>query len=180
MESNRYVITGGPGSGKSTLIAALNEAGYSIFKEAGRQIIREQVKASGTALPWTDPPLFAEEMFARDLRSYEAASRERGIVFFDRGLPDVLGYLNLTGLPIPDHMRRAAEQYRYNRRVFIAPPWPEIFSQDEERKQTPDEAERTYQAMVRIYGAYDYDLVELPRISVIERVAFVRNVVDGD
>ena len=62
-------------------------------------------------------------------------------VIFDRGIPDVIGYLRLCGLPVPATVLKAAEQRRYARRVFIAPPWPAIFEQDAERKQTLAEAE---------------------------------------
>ena len=63
--------------------------------------------------------------------------------------------------------------YPYNSKVFVAPPWPAIFAQDAERKQTPDEAEWTYRALVGTYADYGYELVELPRVSVAERVEFV-------
>jgi predicted ATPase len=68
---------------------------------------------------------------------------------------------------------RAAERFRYNRRVFLAPPWPAIFGQDAERKQTPEEAERTYEAMVVAYSNCGYELVALPLVPVEERVRFV-------
>jgi predicted ATPase len=68
---------------------------------------------------------------------------------------------------------RAVETFRYNRRVFIAPPWPEIFERDSERKQTLDEAVRTYEAMVQTYTDFGYGLTEIPQASVDERVRFV-------
>jgi predicted ATPase len=169
-----FVITGSPGSGKSTLIAALKSSGFAVCEEAGRAIIKQQMASDGRALPWIDPGQFADAMLMRDLQTYQAAAQHGGAVFFDRGIPDVLGYLNLMNLPVSDEMREAAHRHRYNRTVFIAPFWAEIFVQDEERKQTPEEAERTCEAMVRIYGEYGYDLVALPRASTAERVAFVR------
>jgi predicted ATPase len=173
-DSDRFfVLTGGPGSGKTTLIEALRARGFATSVEAGRGIIRDQVEIAGPALPWNDPPLFAEMMLAWEMRSYQTAFEQSGPVFFDRGVPDVLGYLRLTGLPIPAHMKAAAERFRYNRRVFIAPPWPEIFAQDSERKQTLEEAERTHAAMVQIYAELDYELVALPQASVEERLRFV-------
>lgn len=104
--SNCFVLTGGPGSGKSTLIEALATAGFRTAPEAGRAIIRDQVAIAGRALPWVDPLLFAEMMLARDLQSYADHAGHDGPVFFDRGIPDVIGYLTLVGLPVPDHMRR--------------------------------------------------------------------------
>jgi predicted ATPase len=94
-------------------------------------------------------------------------------LFFDRGAPDVLGYLRLSGVPVPGHVERAAAVFRYYRRVFINPPWREIFQQDRERKQGFDEAVRTYDVLVATYTTYGYELVEIPRVSVEQRVRFV-------
>jgi predicted ATPase len=107
------------------------------------------------------------------MRSHHLPREQAGPTFFDRGMPDVAGYLRLLGLPVPAHVAKAVEAFRYNRRVFIAPPWPDIFRQDAERRQSFDEAVRTYQAMVATYGEYGCELIELPRSSVAERVRFV-------
>jgi len=174
------VITGGPGAGKTTLIEALAGHGYAVQPEAGRAIIREQQAIGGKGLPWADRARFAELMLAADLRSHAAALAGEGQVFFDRGLPDILGYLALCGLPVPQQAEEAAWRLRYRRTVFIAPPWPAIFGQDAERKQDFAEAERTYAALAATYPRYGYELVELPRASVEERLAFVLRHVAAD
>ncbi len=171
--SRFIVITGGPGSGKTTLLDALREAGHTAIPEAGRNIIRAQQAIDGPALPWRDPALFAELMLSRDMRSHEEARQMPGTLFFDRGIPDTIGYLRLTGLPVPEHMMRAAKSLRYNNRIFIAPFWPEIFGQDAERRQSAHEAKRTCAAMEKIYGELGYDLVPLPLCSVHERLRFI-------
>ena len=168
-----HVITGGPGSGKSTLIEALGRRGHAHSIEAGRAIIQDQTAIDGPALPGRDPLAFAELMLSWELHSHRLAHRQSGPVFFDRGVPDMVGYYHLLGRPVPSHVTRAAERFRYNRRVFLAPPWPEIFRQDAERKQTPEQAERTYKAMVTAYSGYDYELAVLPLASVEEHVHFV-------
>lgn len=168
-----FVVTGGPGSGKTTLIDALAQGGCARSIEAGRGVIQDQVAIRGPALPWRDPQAFAELMLCWEMRSYHLAQEQAGPVFFDRGVPDVIGYLRMLGLPVPLHMEEAAATFRYHRRVFIAPPWPDIFRQDRERKQSLEEAVRTYEAMVDVYGAYGYELVELPRSTVEQRVQFV-------
>lgn len=173
-ETDRFiVITGGPGAGKSTLIDALERAGYARSVEAGRSIIRDQMAIGGPALPWADPGLFAEQMLAWEMWSHHLARQACGPVFFDRGVPDVIGYLRLSGLPVPGHMRRAAAMFRYNGRVFIAPPWREIFTQDAERRQDFAEAARTCAAVAEAYAELGYELVTLPHAPVAERVRFV-------
>jgi predicted ATPase len=173
-ETDRFwVLTGGPGSGKTALIEALWQSGYYRTIEAGRGVIQDQMLIGGRALPWDDRSLFAELMLSWEMRSYRMAQEQTGMVFFDRGVIDVLGYLHLTGYAIPKHMQRTAENFRYNRRAFIAPPWDEIFRQDHERKQDFEESVRTYDAMVTTYSQYGYELLELPRASVRERLDFV-------
>jgi predicted ATPase len=175
-----FVLTGGPGSGKSTLIEALHEAGFGRAVEAGRGIIQDQVAIEGRALPWNDPALFAELMLSWDMRSYRIAEQISVRVFFDRSVVDLAGYFRLIGLPVPEYVRRAAELFRYNRKVFIAPPWEEIFEQDRERKQDFAEAVRTYEAIVAAYGESGYHLVELPRVAIKERVRFVLQTIEVD
>lgn len=174
MTHNRLlVLTGGPGSGKSTLIEALAGAGYASMDEAGRGVIQDQTAIGGRGLPWEDPLFFAELMLRWDMRSHRLARRHAGPVFLDRGVPDVVGYLRLSGLPVPPHIERAAAEFRYERRVFILPPWPGIYTNDGERRQSLGEAERTYEAMVATYTGQGYELVTVPRLSVEERLRFV-------
>jgi predicted ATPase len=109
------VITGGPGSGKSTLIDALERAGHRTSPEVGREIIQAQMAIGGRALPWIDPLLFAEMMLSWEMKSHHQEAARPGTVFFDRGVPDVIGYLRLVGLPVPAHMMRAADLFRYDR-----------------------------------------------------------------
>lgn len=170
-----FVVTGGPGAGKTTLLNALARRGFATTVEAGRGVIQDQVAIGGIALPWRDPAFFAELMLAWDMRSHHMARNETGPVFFDRGVAELIGYLELSGLPVPRHFTRAVDLFRYNKRVFIAPPWPEIYAQDEERKQTLDEAERTYRAAASVYRRLGFELIELPRIPVEDRAAFVLN-----
>ncbi|AOS61392.1 AAA family ATPase [Actinoalloteichus hymeniacidonis] len=173
-ESTRFiVVTGGPGSGKTTLLDALAQAGFARSEEAGRGIIRDQTAIGGRALPWVDRELFAESMLCWEMRSYRLAAEQPGTVWFDRGIPDIIGYLRVEGLPVSDHLRLAANRFRYHERVFIAPPWPEIYEQDVERKQSIEVAESTYWRMVETYTEFGYTLVTLPRVSLSERLRFV-------
>ena len=172
--TNRFhVLTGGPGAGKTTLIDALAGDGFGRSEEAGRGVIQHQAAIRGNALPWSDPALFAEAMLVWEMRSHHIASGQPGTVLFDRGVPDVLGYLRLSGIAVPGHVERAAEQFRYNRTVCVLPPWRQIFRQDDERKQDFDEAERTFEAVTQAYRDCDYQLIEVPRGPLDERRRFL-------
>jgi predicted ATPase len=168
-----FVLTGGPGAGKTTLIDALRNSGFAAMPEAGRAIIRDQLQIRGPATHQSDPALFAELMLAFDMLSYRRALDQAGPVFFDRGITELAGYHKMMGMPTPPHFRSAAEKFRYNTKVFVAPPWPEIFATDSERKQSLGEAVRTHEAVVRTYAEFGYQIVPLPKTSVEERLRFV-------
>lgn len=173
-ETDRLVvITGGPGSGKSTLAAAMARRGLRCMPEGGRAIIQQQLAIGGDALPWGDRPKFAELMLSWDLRSYREAQAVQETVIFDRGIPDTIGYLELSSLPVAPHFEAAAQAFRYRREVFVAPPWPKIFTEDGERKQSLDEAEATFHAVGAAYARLGYELVLLPRAPVEVRADFL-------
>ena len=115
-------------------------------------------------------------MLACDLAAYARFSGLAGPVFFDRGIPDIVGYLRLEKLVVPPHILSAARGNHYRNPVFICPPWPEIYTTDTERKQSISTAARTYEAMVATYNDLGYELIEVPRVSVQQRMRFVSEI----
>lgn len=168
-----YVVTGGPGAGKTSLIEVLRTHRYPSSVEAGRGVIESQVAIDGPALPWRDPLLFSELMLSWEMRSYRDAEKCDGPAFFDRGIPDVMAYLRLMNMTVPEHVHRAATNFRYNPTVFITPPWQDIFRQDRERRQDYAGGVRTYEYLAAAYTSLDYRLVEIPRIPVKDRAVFI-------
>lgn len=68
-----------------------------------------------------------------------------------------------------------AQTHRYNRKVFLAPPWQEIYSTDSERKQTFEEAMSSFRVNQEVYTEYGYELVEIPPATVQTRADFILN-----
>lgn len=174
-QSPKVVITGGPGMGKTTIITAMSAQGYNCIPEVGRRIIQQQICVQGNKLPWVDPLAFAQTMFEHAVIDYENCNQSHinAPIFFDRGIPDVMGYLTLSGLEIPDQILDAAKKYTYFPKVFITPPWEDIYVNDTERKQSFDEAIATYITMEQTYIKLGYTLINIPRVSVSERVRFI-------
>lgn len=178
-----YVVTGGPGVGKTSLINELEKKGYNTMPEIARQIIKDQTRNNGTAVPWKDKALYAELMLKASVESYSSIKAENtsSIYFFDRGIPDTLCYADMIGLGISDQMVALANACRYNRRVFILPPWHEIYTTDDERKQTWEEAVQTFYKLKATYQKLDYEVIEVPKDTVINRVKFIEQVLkSGD
>lgn len=170
----KFVITGASGGGKSTLIAALAASGYRTLPEAGRLIVAEQLALAGTALPWRDRVAFMELLFERSIAAFDqigdAVSEN---VFLDRSFIEAIGYCAVIGHPVPEAMLQAAVALRFDPPVFVCPPWPEIFAPDTERRHDFKFARRDYEANIAAYSSAGYDLIDVPRVPVADRVAFV-------
>jgi predicted ATPase len=170
---NLYVITGGPGTGKTTVLRELQQRGFAVAEEVARQIIREQIDSGGTAVPWGDTREYTNLMLARSVESFLSLKADSVPTFCDRGIPDTLCYARIIQLAETDRISSACETFRYNPTVFMLPPWPEIYTTDSERKQTLDEAVETYHLMVRAYADCGYEVVEVPRVAVELRADFI-------
>lgn len=175
--SDFFLITGCSGGGKSTLLAALEASGARVVREAGREIVRRQIDASGPGTPWRDPRLFRELLLSRAIEDFEAADRafdmRAGPVFFDRGIIDPIAWGQSMGLEPEPRRARALSEYRYARTVFAAPPWPELFHSDSERRSDWREAVAEYEACMTLCTSLGYDIAVLPKAGVEERVRFV-------
>lgn len=167
------VLTGCSGGGKSTLLAALAARGHAVRPEAGRQIVREQMHLGGDALPWRDAARFVDLAASRTMHLFNATVPSARPVFFDRSLVDLVSFLDMKGIAVPLHLRRAIDLYRYAPDVFVVPPWPEIYVSDAERPKPFEEACREYEALVEGYRAAGYRLVEVPKAGVAERADFI-------
>lgn len=166
----RSVLTGGPGAGKSALLAALCGLGIDVEGEVARAILQQP---GGMELRESNPSGFARAMFDAESESYRRAEKIPGPVIYDRGLPDVVGFLNLEGIPVPGDIDAACRERRYDGPVFHARPWREIYRQDEERTQDWDDALASDRAVCDAWRYYGYELVELPFVPVEQRAEFV-------
>jgi len=165
------VISGCSGGGKSSLLAELARRGYAVVEEPGRRIVAEEIAGIGAALPWVDLEAFARRAIRTALEDIGRASGETGRVFFDRGLVDAAVALqHATGEPA---LATLGARRHYDSRVFMTPPWKEIYVADAERRHGFDDAVAEYERLVAAYPTVGYRLVILPRASIAERADFV-------
>lgn len=165
------VISGCSGGGKSTLMVELARRGMKVVAEPGLRVIQEQTAVSGKALPWIDLGDFLNNVWSVASEDYAQAVKTAGDwVFFDRGLVDAAAAI---GLRTGEDPKVRLEGYHYNRTVFLAPPWPDIYQVTSERRHSFQDAEAEYHRLKYLYPSMGYSIVELPKLSVDERANFV-------
>jgi len=171
-KNNFFIISGCSGSGKSTLLQELAERGFKIINEAGRQVVKEQNYIEGDALPWKDWMKFVELTISRTMYQYDCMINENEIVFFDRSIIDQVSWDHLN-ISVPKQLMNAALKYRFNQIVFLAPPWQEIYKNDNERKHSFDEALVGYNSTVKMYESFGHKMVLIPKTDAAGRADFV-------
>lgn len=179
MDQTNYfiVLTGGPGVGKTTLLNELQKQGYRTVPEDARRIIKEQLESNGDGLPWKNRQYYAILMLAASTDSFlhelKESATDPGYVFFDRGIPDTLAYIEMENLIVEESLLAEAKVHRYHKKIFILPPWQEIYETDNERKQTWEEAQATFNHMKSVYERLGYEVVEIPKTTVEQRYQFI-------
>lgn len=168
---NFYVITGGPGGGKTSLLESLSSKGYKYIPETARQIIKERL--SNGLPPRPDPKIFAEEIFNKDWTNFISNSSVTSILFFDRSFMDSACQLFDSDAVGYNKIKDSYLQNRFNTKVFITSPWREIYRNDSERDQSFEESIVVHDRLEKWYREHDYNIIVLPKDTIENRAEFI-------
>ena len=170
----KLVFTGGPGAGKTAVLDALRSQGHTVLGDTARTIIQNRRRQGLPPRP--EPREFAEEILRGEIEKYSRSVAASGYVFFERGVLDALCMLDQLAPVTPVDLDAIVSKYPYHRQVFCFPPWEAIYVCDSERDQTFADAVLVHETTVRWYRRCGYDVVEVPKVSVSERCAYVLDV----
>ncbi len=174
MKTKRIVISGGPGSGKTSLVSHLEQQGYTCMHEISRDVTKEAQKEGIEQLFLEDPLLFSKKLLEGRLKQFQNASlfHDMPFLFYDRGMPDVTAYMDYIRSHYPAKFSEICMNNRYDI-IFLLPPWKEIYKQDNERYESFDEAEKIYHYLFQGYQKYGYSVQEVPVGSITERSEYI-------
>ncbi len=185
MNPKKIVITGGPGTGKTSVIRQLEAAGYFCFHEiirtmtfAAKKVGQKDTMVSNPLAFVNDPLAFNRRLLEGRTRQYEqAAHRSEAVVFFDRGIPDVLAYMDYFGQDYGAAFTKASREFRYDA-VIVIPPWESIYISDNERLESFEEATEIHRYLEATYLGLGYQPLYIPEGSVEKRTLVIEEFVN--
>jgi predicted ATPase len=170
MKTQKYVLTGGPGIGKTTILDLMSLRGFAIVPEAARYIIEIEQSQDGDALPWKDNSKFQKKVMDRQLEL--ESDLDDSVVFLDRGLIDGYGYCNHFGTIAPEGLvEMSANRYE---KIFLLDQLPN-YKNDESRLEDFEEATRIHESIADAYISLGYELIRVPVLAPEDRVEFILN-----
>ena len=165
----RYVLTGGPCAGKTTVLEILKKRGFSVVPEAARDMIVKNTANGGDVLPWKNLQKFQDTtvwiQFWREL-----FSKPYGILFLDRGIVDPVGYCAVFTANVPK-ITRWFGRNRYEK-IFLLDLLPDYMA-DESRKEDREMAKLIHEELRKGYISYGYEVIQVPFLTPEERVEFI-------
>lgn len=176
----KIVITGGPGTGKTSIIKELEKRNYFCYHEVIRELTLEAKKQGNLTDLSTNPIANVDDSMNFNLKILngrikqfkDALKKNDKLIFFDRGIADVLAYMDFFKQPYDTIFTEPCKAHRYTK-ILVLPPWKEIYISDEERFESYEEAVEIHFALVNSYKKFGYDIVEIPFGNVNERTDFI-------
>lgn len=180
MIQQKVVITGGPATGKTSLIKELESRELYCFHEVIREMTLEAKDKENTKKFNTNPIAVVEDSLSFNrkilnarIKHFEVSNQlSNEIVFFDRGIPDVLGYMDFYNQPYDSSFTEPCLNNIYDW-IFILPPWEEIYASDDERFESYEEALQIHFFLEKIYEQFGYSCIKVPFGPIEERVDFI-------
>ncbi len=177
----KYVISGGPGVGKTTIINLLKNAGFNVVNEVARPIIEEEQEKEKTILnysgifPWNELEKFQDLVIEKQL--HKESLINSSVVFLDRSLVDPVGYCKQGKVNIRSDIFKLIKDAGYFK-IFYLDNLSNYFK-DNERLEDEVKAKKLHELIYEAYNSLGFNIVNVPELTPEERLKFILKIVEN-
>jgi predicted ATPase len=168
-ETNWYVVTGAPSSGKTTLVRELERLGYRVVHEVARGYIEAQMDQGRTLEEVRGDKRSFETHILNAKVAIEEKLPKDEVIIFDRAIPDSIAYFEAAGLDKAEPVEKSPRN-RY-RKVFLLDRLP--YKTDHARIEDKKTAMQLDEGLEQSYKMLGYNVLRIPVMSVQERLNLV-------
>jgi len=168
----RYILTGTPGSGKTSIIRELKAKGYSVVEEAATDVIALE-HMNGSPEPWRQAEFIDKIVGLQKQRQIQASTLPDELQFYDRSPICTYALSRWLGRSPSAHlleeMQRIESGNIYQRQVFFIENLG-FCEPTEARKISFEESLAFEKLHWEIYNSFGYDCIRITVDSLSERV----------
>jgi predicted ATPase len=171
----RYVLTGAPGAGKTSVLRVLEQRGHDVVEEAATAVI-EREQARGRPAPLRDPSVIAAIATLQAERQLRAEARPVPIRFFDRSPLCTFALAKFLGHRVPPELEAELDRIGtgriYRRRVFLVLGQGTV-KLTAARRISANDATRFQRLHEAVYTEFGFECVPVPAGPLDERAQLV-------
>jgi predicted ATPase len=164
----KYIITGAPHSGKSSVLKLLEKRGIKVLHETARLIIQEDQEKKKLdpsydhLYPWEDQSIFCRRCHERQLEREKELSGD--LVVLDRSIIDNLAYAAVAGIELDHRIYKDIENAGYEKKVFLFQ-LLDSYKTDSQRKDSEDQVKAVQRELYNSYRSLGFEIIEIPVFS---------------
>ena len=168
----KIVLTGGPSSGKTSIIKNLKKFGFLCFDEVARELF------FGTSVLNSikkNPLLFSKKIINKRIDHYlisenKTSNTKRNLCFFDRGIHDSIAYLNY--MKVENDYEKRLKRFNYSL-IFLIELNKNFFKNDINRSESFDQSKSIHNEIELIYKKFNFEIIKVPWMNIEERTNFI-------
>ena len=169
-QTNWYVITGGPSSGKTTTVNLLKERGYiTTFEHARHYLDMQRLKGRNVEEVRKNQGEFQSGVLDMQIEQENQISPDVH-VFLDRAIPDALAYYRFLNLPEDEKLTEALRTVSY-KKVFVLDCLPLV--KDYARTEDAAAQKKIHALLMEVYESLGFPVIQVPVLQPEERVDFI-------